>query len=50
MKEAAALRWADAVSTEGSYGEWRYLIAHDVPSIPTLVDEVAGEAWECGSP
>ncbi|MBX6370276.1 MAG: DEAD/DEAH box helicase family protein [Rhodospirillales bacterium] len=42
VKRAAAERWVAAVNAEGSFGEWRYLIAHDVPSIPTLIDEVAG--------
>ncbi len=41
-KRVAAERWVAAVNTEGSFGEWRYVIAHDIPSIPTLIDELAG--------
>jgi hypothetical protein len=36
----AAERWVDAVKAEGSYGKWRYLVAGDVPSIPSALDSL----------
>lgn len=42
VKRAAAERWVAAVNAEGSFGEWRYVISHDVPSIPTLIEQLVG--------
>ena len=42
VKAAAAQRWVDAVNAEGSHGEWRYTVAHDMNAIPRLLEEAAG--------
>jgi len=42
VKAAAAQRWVDAMNAEGSVGEWRYAVAHDVGGIPALIELQAG--------
>lgn len=39
VKAAAAQRWCDAVNADGSFGEWRYAVAHEMPAIPTLLED-----------
>ena len=34
VKTQAAHRWVNAVSADGTYGEWRYEIVHDMNAIP----------------
>lgn len=41
VKEAAAHRWTSAVNAEGSFGSWRYDIAHDPRDIPRMIDDIA---------
>ena len=31
----------DAVNAEGSFGEWRYEVVHDVGAIPGVLDAVS---------
>jgi type III restriction enzyme len=38
VKTQAAERWVRAVNAEGSFGEWRYAIAHDMNAIPGVLD------------
>jgi type III restriction enzyme len=40
VKTQAAHRWVNAVNADGSYGEWRYEIVHDMNSIPALLDGI----------
>jgi type III restriction enzyme len=40
VKAQAAYRWCDAVNAEGSFGEWRYEVAHDMNRIPAVLDAV----------
>jgi len=42
IKAQAARRWVDAVNADGSFGEWRYTVTHEMASIPTVINEVAG--------
>ena len=42
IKTQAARRWADAVNADGSHGEWRYEIVHEMGKIPAVINEVAG--------
>jgi type III restriction enzyme len=44
IKTQAAKRWVDAVNAEGSHGEWRYEIAHDMSRIPALISQFASTA------
>jgi type III restriction enzyme len=41
VKAAAAQRWCDAVNADGSFGEWRYAVAHDPAEVPALLADVA---------
>ena len=41
VKKQAAERWVRAVNAEGSYGEWRYELVHNVNDIPALIGCVA---------
>lgn len=41
VKTAAASRWVAAVNADGSYGEWRYEIVHDMALVPEVVARVA---------
>ena len=40
VKTQAAHRWVNAVSADGTYGEWRYEIVHDMNAIPGLLDGI----------
>jgi type III restriction enzyme len=40
VKTQAAKRWVDAVNADGSFGEWRYEIVHDMNAIPALLDGI----------
>jgi type III restriction enzyme len=40
VKAAAAYRWVDAVNADGSFGEWRYAVAHEVSKVEPILDEV----------
>jgi len=42
VKAAAARRWVDAVNAEGSFGEWRYAVLHDMGAIPDVLDAASG--------
>jgi type III restriction enzyme len=44
VKTQAAERWERAVNAEGSFGEWRYEIAHEMNAIPGVLDGYAAEA------
>ena len=46
VKRAAAERWAAAVSAEGSYGQWRYVLAKKTTEVTDLITKVAQEASE----
>ncbi|ORX13077.1 BPTD_3080 family restriction endonuclease [Mycobacterium xenopi] len=41
IKTQAAQRWVRAVNTEGSHGEWRYAVAHNMNEIPALIERFA---------
>jgi type III restriction enzyme len=41
VKAAAAQRWVAAVNADGSFGEWKYAVAHQVPEVPALIDAAA---------
>ena len=41
IKEQAARRWVAAVSADGSHGEWRYALTHNMNEIPALLEDVA---------
>ena len=43
VKTQAAERWVRAVNAEGSFGEWRYEIAHKMNAIPALIDSLVQE-------
>jgi type III restriction enzyme len=38
VKVQAAQRWVDAVNADGSFGEWRYAVVHEMASIPGLLN------------
>jgi type III restriction enzyme len=40
VKTQAAERWVRAVNAEGSYGEWKYAISHDMNAIPGLLERI----------
>jgi type III restriction enzyme len=40
VKKQAAERWVRAVNAEGSFGEWRYAMAHDMNEIPGLIESL----------
>jgi type III restriction enzyme len=40
VKRAAAERWVAAVNADGTYGTWKYALAHK----PTEVIQIIGEA------
>jgi type III restriction enzyme len=46
IKTQAAERWVRAVNAEGSNGEWRYEIAHDMNAIPAVIEEALAGASE----
>ena len=41
VKAQAAERWVAAVNADGTYGEWRYAIVHDMALVPEVVARVA---------
>ena len=41
VKRAAAERWAAAVSAEGSYGQWRYVLAKKTTEVTDLISKIA---------
>jgi type III restriction enzyme len=41
VKCAAAERWVAAVTADGRFGRWEYLLARSVPQVRELVDEAA---------
>lgn len=40
VKAQAAERWVRAVNAEGSFGEWRYAVAHDMALVPRTIEAV----------
>lgn len=46
IKAQAAERWVAAVNAEGSHGEWRYALTHNMNEIPALLEDVAGLPME----
>lgn len=42
VKTQAAERWVAAVNADGSHGEWRYALTHEMNEIPALLEDVAG--------
>jgi type III restriction enzyme len=46
IKAQAAERWVAAVNAEGSHGEWRYALTHNMNEIPALLEDIAGLAVE----
>jgi hypothetical protein len=32
----------DAVNADGSFGEWRYAIAHEMAAVPGILEEALG--------
>src|SRR6266566_1309259 len=46
VKRAAAERWAAAVSAEGSYGQWRYVLAKKTTEVSELITKAAQEVSE----
>ncbi|GAB5006264.1 hypothetical protein MAHJHV63_53600 [Mycobacterium avium subsp. hominissuis] len=41
VKAQAAERWVRAVNVEGSHGEWRYALVHNMNEIPALIEGLA---------
>ena len=41
VKAQAAERWVRAVNADGSHGEWRYELMHNMNEIPALIDCIA---------
>jgi type III restriction enzyme len=46
VKRQAAERWVRAVNADGSHGEWRYELVHNMNEIPVIIDCIA----DCASP
>ena len=42
IKVQAAQRWVSAVNADGSRGEWRYALMHNMNEIPALLEDAAG--------
>ena len=42
VKAQAARRWVSAVNADGSHGEWRYALTHNMNEIPALLEDLAG--------
>lgn len=42
VKKQAAERWVRAVNADGSFGEWRYAVVHDMNLVPAAVDAAVG--------
>jgi type III restriction enzyme len=41
VKTQAAKRWVDAVNADGTFGEWRYDIVHDMSRVPAVISQFA---------
>lgn len=39
VKEAAAVRWANAVNADGRFGRWRFRMASSVADVSYILDE-----------
>ncbi len=50
IKTQAAQRWVDAVNAEGSYGEWRYQIVHDMSLVTAAIDGTVGLGSSASTP
>lgn len=46
IKEQAARRWVAAMNADGSHGEWRYALTHNMNEIPALLEDIAGLPME----
>lgn len=44
IKMQAAQRWVDAVNAEGSFGEWRYAIVHEMAKVPAALTAKASSS------
>jgi len=44
VKAQAAQRWVSAVNADGSHGEWRYALVHDMNEIPALLVDAAEQS------
>jgi type III restriction enzyme len=44
VKAQAAQRWVAAVNADGSHGEWRYAVAHDMNNVSPLLDGIVDVA------
>jgi type III restriction enzyme len=42
IKEAAAHRWANAVTADGRFGRWLFRMANSVADVSYILDEAAG--------
>jgi type III restriction enzyme len=38
VKAQAARRWVDAVNADGRYGEWRYVVVHEMADVGSAID------------
>lgn len=43
IKAQAAQRWVDAVNADGRYGEWRYVVVHEMAEVAGWLDEISTE-------
>jgi type III restriction enzyme len=41
-KQQAAVRWCDAVNTDGRWGKWLFRMARSVPDVTYIMEAVAG--------
>ena len=41
VKAQAAQRWVNAVNADGTYGEWRYVVVHEMAATRSAIDDVA---------
>jgi len=39
VKEAAAVRWVDAVNADGRFGTWRFRMANNVADVSYILNE-----------
>jgi type III restriction enzyme len=46
VKKQAAERWVAAVNADGSHGEWRYALTHNMNEIPALLEDLAAMPLE----
>ena len=40
VKTQAALRWVNAVNTDGSYGQWHYAVARKPEEVRKRIEEI----------